>query len=283
MKKGEQTKLLRKDISNLTEMYYTKPEIVDKICNVAREKIGITETDLIIEPSAGNGAFVDHIKSMSENYLFFDIAPQHPDIEKQDFLTYNYSEIQLLYSNIHVIGNPPFGRLSSIALKFIKHATNFCDTLTFILPRSFKKDSWMRRFHKHFHLIHQEDLPDNSFIFNKEDRNIRCLFQIWERRGYERELPEKETPVKYSFVDKLETPDITLRRVGLHAGKITTEIDDKNTSSHLFVKFDKDVKSQIKKIVDKMNKVVYSKENTVGPRSVSKQEFIQALNKIIKS
>ena len=64
MEKVKQNKLLRKDISNLTEMYYTKPEIVEKICNVAREKIGITETDLIIEPSAGNGAFVDHIKSL---------------------------------------------------------------------------------------------------------------------------------------------------------------------------------------------------------------------------
>ena len=264
-------------------MYYTKPEIVKKICNTAQEKLGISKNDLIIEPSAGNGAFIESIKSMSENFLFFDISPEHPEIEEQDFLTYNYTDVQLLYSNIHVIGNPPFGRLSSIALKFIKHSTNFCDSLTFILPRSFKKDSWLRRFHKHFHLIYQEDLPENSFVFHGENINIPCLFQIWERRGYERDMPERETPYMYSFVQKLENPDISLRRVGLHAGKITTEIDDKNTSSHLFVKFDKDIKKRSKKIVEKMNKVVYSKENTVGPRSVSKQEFIQALNKIIKS
>ena len=281
--KIENSKILRKDIKQLTEQYYTKEVIVNKICNTLNEKLNISETDMIIEPSAGNGAFINKIKSLSENYLFFDINPQHDEILNQDFLQFNYSDTQLQYSNIHIIGNPPFGRLSSIALKFIKHACAFCDSLTFILPRSFKKDSWLRRFNRSFHLVHQEDLPDNSFIFNNKDINIPCLFQIWERRNYERDLPIKEIPFGYSFVTKTEKPDISLRRVGLHAGKITREIDDKNISSHLFVRFDKGNRRKINKIVEKMNQIVYSKENTVGPRSVSKQEFIQALNKIIKN
>lgn len=281
--KIENSKILRKDIKQLTEQYYTKEVIVNKICNTLNEKLNISETDMIIEPSAGNGAFINKIKSLSENYMFFDINPQHDEILNQDFLQFNYSDTQLQYSNIHIIGNPPFGRLSSIALKFIKHACEFCDSLTFILPRSFKKDSWLRRFNRSFHLVHQEDLPDNSFIFNNKDINIPCLFQIWERRNYERDLPIKEIPFGYSFVTKSENPDISLRRVGLHAGKITREIDDKNKSSHLFVRFDKGNRRKINKIVEKMNQIVYSKENTVGPRSVSKQEFIQSLNKIIKN
>lgn len=281
--KAENSKILRKDIKQLTEQYYTKEAIVNKICDTLNEKLNISETDMIIEPSAGNGAFINKIKSLSENYLFFDINPQHDEIQKQDFLQFNYLDTQLEYSNIHIVGNPPFGRLSSIALKFIKHACAFCDSITFILPRSFKKDSWLRRFNRSFHLVHQEDLPDNSFTFNNKDINIPCLFQIWERRNYERDLPLKEIPFGYSFVPKTEKPDISLRRVGLHAGKITREIDDKNTSSHLFVRFDKGNRRKINKIVEKMNQIVYSKENTVGPRSVSKQEFIQALNNIIKN
>ena len=281
--KTENSKTLRKDIKKLTEQYYTKKEIVNKICNKLSEKLNISSKDMIIEPSAGNGAFIHKIKSLSENYMFFDTNPQHDEIQEQDFLQFNYLDTQLQYSNIHVIGNPPFGRLSSIALKFIKHACEFCDSLTFILPKSFKKDSWIRRFNRNFHLVYQEDLPNNSFTFDGEDMNIPCLFQIWERRNYERDLPVREIPFGYSFVIKSEKPDISLRRVGLHAGKITREIDDKNTSSHLFVRFDKGNRRKINKIVEKMNQVVYSKENTVGPRSVSKQEFIQSLNKIIKS
>ena len=42
---------------------------------------------------------------------------------------------------IHVIGNPPFGRQSSLAIKFIKKSCSFSDTISFILPKSFKKDS----------------------------------------------------------------------------------------------------------------------------------------------
>ena len=85
------------------------------------------------------------------------------------------------------------------------------------------------------------------------------MFQIWERRNYERDLPLKEIPFGYSFVPKTEK--LIFHCVeGLHAGKITREIDDKNTSSHLFVRFDKGNRRKINKIVEKMNQIVYSKE-----------------------
>ena len=50
------------------------------------------------------------------------------------------------YKNIHIIGNPPFGRQSSLAIKFIKKSCEFCDTLSFILPKSFKKESLKKHF-----------------------------------------------------------------------------------------------------------------------------------------
>ena len=122
--KTENSKTLRKDIKKLTEQYYTKKEIVNKICNKLSEKLNISSKDMIIEPSAGNGAFIHKIKSLSENYMFFDTNPQHDEIQEQDFLQFNYLDTQLQYSNIHVIGNPPFGRLSSIALKLLNMLAN---------------------------------------------------------------------------------------------------------------------------------------------------------------
>ena len=53
---------------------------------------------------------------------------------------------QNCFKKIHIIGNPPFGRQSSLAIKFIKKSAEFCDSISFILPKSFKKDSLKKHF-----------------------------------------------------------------------------------------------------------------------------------------
>ena len=39
------------------------------------------------------------------------------------------------FNKIHIIGNPPFGRQSSLAIKFIKKSVEYCDSISFILPK----------------------------------------------------------------------------------------------------------------------------------------------------
>jgi len=77
---------------------------------------------LIIEPSAGNGSFITGIKSITSNFKFYDLEPNNDEIIKQDYLLYDYEEP---FSKIHIIGNPPFGRQSSLAIKFIKKSCEF--------------------------------------------------------------------------------------------------------------------------------------------------------------
>ena len=123
------------------------------------------ENDLIIEPSAGNGAFVDELRKICNHCKFYDIEPDHESIDKKDYLDYNIDyETRLMHPKIHVIGNPPFGRQSTYAIKFIKKSVEFCDSISFILPRSFKKDSMKNHFPLDFHLVLEKDVPDDSFI-----------------------------------------------------------------------------------------------------------------------
>ena len=96
--------------------------------------------------------------------------------------TFDASAIREKYDKIHIIGNPPFGRQSSLARKFIKKSCDFCDTLSFILPKSFKKDSFQKTFPLYFHLVYQVDLPEKSFQVNSKDYNVPCVFQIWIKR-----------------------------------------------------------------------------------------------------
>jgi len=262
-----------------TDKYYTKSDIVEDCKVQIKKHINIKENDLIIEPSAGNGSFIKIIKELTKNHKFYDLIPENKEIIKQDFLLLDVDKIIEPYKKIHIIGNPPFGRQSSLAIQFIKKCCEFADTISLILPKSFKKDSNKAKFDNFFHLIYEKDLPENSFSVNGDDCDVPCVFQIWKKKKIERIIPDKIEPNNFKFVDKTEYHNISFRRVGVYAGKIDTETDDKSIQSHYFIKFtnNKSVNDNIK-LLEKIN---FDFNNTVGPKSISKQELIKEFNKYI--
>jgi hypothetical protein len=251
---------------NTIDKYYTKSSIVEQCIELVKKYINIYHDDLIIEPSAGNGSFIENIKKISNNYVFYDLEPEHDEIYKQDFLELDYKKLK--YKNIHIIGNPPFGRQASLAIKFIKKCCLFSNSISFILPKSFKKNSMKKYFDKHYHLIHEIDLLENSFLVNGIECNVPCIFQIWQYKLEIRDKVKKLIPLNFIFVKKSEDPDISFRRVGINAGTITQDFNDKSIQSHYFIKFTNN------KIIDenilKLKSITFNFNNTVGPKSISK-------------
>ena len=261
---------------NTSDKYYTNINIAKKCTELFKKYIKINKDDLIIEPSAGNGSFIPFIKKLSCKYIFYDIEPAAEDIISQDYLSLNFNGV---YNNIHVIGNPPFGRKSSLAIRFIKKSAVFCHSISFILPKSFKKDSLKKCFPHHFHLIYEINLPINSFIIDGELYDVPCVFQIWQKKDFKRTVPIKCTPQKFKFVKKNEGAHIAIRRVGYTAGKNYTEFLDKSEHSHYFICFNAGYTTEL---IEKLNNIHYiSKNFTVGPCSISKQEIIREFNRIL--
>ena len=255
------------------DKYYTNNSIVDLCYNSIKKHTNINiDNDIVIEPSAGNGAFIDKIKLLCNNYKFYDILPDNDVIIKQDYLNLDVNQFKN-YSNKHIIGNPPFGRQSTFAIKFIKKSCKFCNTISFILPKSFKKDSLKKHFPLNFHLIHEQDLPENSFNVNGDIHNVPCIFQIWMKK------PEKPNPVNFKFVKKTDSPHISFRRVGVYAGKIDKSFEDKSTQSHYFIKFEIPFNDEIFQELQKIN--FDCRNNTVGPKSISKPVLIKKYNPIL--
>ena len=93
-----------------------------------------------------------------------------------------------------------------------------------------------------------------------------------------RSVPKKLIPKSFKFVKKEEKHDISFRRVGVNAGKIDRNTENKSFQSHYFIKFDDDVSEEIYK---KIESIQFDSNNTVGPKSISKQEVIKEFNKII--
>ena len=271
--KIKQTKGLNR---NTIDKYYTKDIVVELCLNFVKKYIQINADDLIIEPSAGNGSFITGIKLLTSNSIFFDLEPDNEEIIKQDYLLYDYDTSKEYYSKIHIIGNPPFGRQSSFAIKFIKRSCEFCDSISFILPKSFKKDSLKKTFPLKFHLIFQIDLPDKSFLVDGVEHNVPCIFQIWKKEKTNRIVNKKLEPLHFIFVDKTENPDISFCRVGVNAGTMYRAVDLKSIQSHYFIKFTNG-KSTTENI-NKLSSIIYDFNNTVGPNSISKQELIFKFN-----
>jgi hypothetical protein len=263
------------------DKFYTKGDTINLCLIQVLQNLTIDKSrDLIIEPSAGNGAFIDYIEKEigCHTNLYYDIEPEHPKIKKQDFLELATDNFKKNHNRIHTIGNPPFGRQSSLAIKFIKKSCSYSDTISFILPKSFKKDSYKSKIPLEFHLVKEIDLPEKSFLLNGKDYNVPCVFQIWEKRATQREPHTLLEPLSYEFVKKGDNPHISFRRVGVYAGAIDTNTSDKSVQSHYFIRFSFQLTDSILK---KLKDIKYEFNNTVGPKSISKQELIVKFNHII--
>jgi len=268
---------------NTIDKFYTNKQTVNECITqfnlVMKDYSFSKENDVIIEPSAGNGAFIEGCKKLCNNCLFYDIEPEHNDIVKQDYLKFDYSEIQQKYNNIHIIGNPPFGRQSSLALKFIRYSALFCNSISFILPKSFMKESMKYKVPLNFHLVSEIELQNDAFYVNGDSYSVPCIFQIWVRKNILREKPKKLIPNKYRFVKKQDPHDIAFRRVGVYAGKIYKETAEKSFQSHYFIKFDEKITDEL---YNKLSMIEFPNcLNTVGPKSISKQELIKVYNNIV--
>ena len=269
-----QTKGLKR---NIIDKYYTKQNVVNQCVELVKKYITILSNDLIIEPSAGNGSFIENIKTLSNNCKFYDLEPEHNEVYKQNFLEFDYKELKQQYSNIHIIGNPPFGRQASLAIKFIKKCCLFSNSISFILPKSFKKNSMKKSFEKHYHLIYEIDLLENSFLVNDIVCDVPCVFQIWQYKEEIRNEIAKNKPINFKFVEKKDNPDISFRRVGVNAGTISKEINNKSFQSHYFIKFTNN--KTIDENIEKLKSIKFNFNNTVGPKSISKPELIDEFNK----
>jgi predicted RNA methylase len=162
------------------DKFYTIPEVVDKCLNTISSKYKWAEWSLVIEPSAGNGSFLTRLPV--DKRIGIDISPEHKDIIKQDFLSYSPP---VKTGKILVVGNPPFGRVSSLAIKFFNHAAEWASVIAFIVPRTFRRVSIHNKLNANFHLVYDDEIPTEPCAFNPP-MMAKCCFQIWEKQEKKR-------------------------------------------------------------------------------------------------
>ena len=99
------------------------------------------------------------------------------------------------------------------------------------------------------------------------------------KKEYIRDIIIKLEPINFIFVQKKENPDISFRRVGVNAGFIDTNVNEKSIQSHYFIKFTND--NSIDDNIKLLSNIKFEFNNTVGPKSISKQELIFKFNPLL--
>jgi hypothetical protein len=185
---------------NNIDQFYTNDNIALYCYNILLDKINKKDYDIFLEPSAGNGSFYKLFDK--DKRLGIDIDPKYDEIIKMDFFDFKHDKTKKYIS----IGNPPFGKISSLAIKFFNKCAEFSDCIAFIIPRTFKRVSAFNKLDLNFHLIYSEDLPLKPCCFTP-NMNAKCCFQIWKRSG------KKENPRNIIVLDNTH-PDFTFLKYG---------------------------------------------------------------------
>lgn len=290
-----ETKKVRKEG---LDKFYTVPAIAEKCINTIGTKYDWNTWDLVIEPSAGNGSFLTRIPVSKEKRIGIDISPEHENIIKHDFLTYippkTYTDTDTdTDTNILVIGNPPFGSVSSLAIKFFNHAAQWANVIAFIVPRTFRRISVQNKLNMQFSLVYDEEIPSNPCAFSPP-MMVKCCFQIWAKvtyagSGAERTIIQLSTKhddwtfLGFGPKDEKNQPtvpngaDFAIRAYGGKCGHIVDDVNELATlrpKSWHWIKVNNKKINQTK-LINRFKQLDYSVSlNTARQNSIGRGELV---------
>lgn len=261
------------------DKFYTIPNVASKCIDEVGKRYKWTDWDLIIEPSAGNGSFLTRIPSNKK--VGIDICPEHDSIIKLDYLTYASPPIA---QKILVIGNPPFGRVCSLAIKFFNHSAKFANVIAFIIPRTFRRISVQNKLNPYFHLKYDEEIPTKPCSFDPP-MAVKCCFQIWEKLPTKRPIIELPTIhpdwdfLGFGPLDEKKQPtppqgaDFAIRAYGGKCGEIkTTQLESLRPKSWHWIK----CKIDKKILLNRFKQLNYSLSvDTARQNSIGRGELVR--------
>lgn len=174
-----------------------------------------------------------------------------------------------------VIGNPPYGKNSNLAIKFLNLAGCLSKQITFVLPRTFRKTSAINRVRTDLHLTSDNDVANGTF-----PDTITACWQSWELRSEHRsKIQTINTHPDFEFVDKA-VAQIALGRVGAGpCGRVYEEFSERSINTHFFLC----VKSP--EVIDRLRsletKFREQAHQTVGMPSLTRPELVKIYSNLV--
>ncbi|MDB4352515.1 hypothetical protein OAA60_03680 [Porticoccaceae bacterium] len=268
---------ISKQNENGLDQFYTNKNIALACYNKLNDVINLNDYDIHLEPSAGSGSFFNIMDESKK--IGLDIEPKSNGITEMNFFDYIPEEDKTYL----IIGNPPFGKVSSLAMKFFNKSAEFANCIAFIIPRTFKRVSVQNKLDLRFQLIYNEDLPINPCCFTPK-MTAKCCFQIWVKTEIKRNKVIYDKThndfnfLKYGSKDKNNQPtppkkcDFVIKAYGANCGEIVdTDLKVLRPKSWHWLKSNIDIEL----LKNRFSQLDYSmSKDTVRQDSLGQQELI---------
>lgn len=200
----------------------------------ARLTVSLSEFDSILEPSAGEGAFVRALEIVAgqplDNLSWIDINSRDAKT-RQDYLTFEPASV----AKRLVVGNPPFGKRGRLATRFFNHAAKHAHVIAFILPLCCVSPKQQNLLDSRFHCLYSARLGNVSFEGQLRHKVFQCVWQIWCRHDMTQALFGLSTghvlrPVAKELIETCDFKFVSdrqsknahaaIRKTGNHAGSV---------------------------------------------------------------
>jgi hypothetical protein len=266
------------------DAFFTKPEVAALVV----ERAGAAQFDVILEPSAGGGVFLDAVGNAE--VVAYDICPEDPRVERADFFercATGAVHARLGRRRALALGNPPFGKGGALALKFLKAcaAIPAVDQITMVLPLSFAKPSFAKKAPAGFALLHSEPLAPASFTLAGRPYSVPTCCQTWVRGAPAPPAARAEVPRGWQFMSYRSVRygalfDLEVVRVGAAAGRAVLAEDAQMAKYNYFILLRSRRHAQIVAswLWSRRAELTRKASVATGPRSLSKPELTPFLN-----
>lgn len=185
--------------SNLfKDAYFTHPDDVTWCLNKLRDIYGL-DGKTALEPAAGSNVFPKAAPELqwTTNELF----PEFSQGETHDFhIDFDRGDRSCLGQYDFVIGNPPYGRASAVARKFVLNALEHSNVVAMVLPKALRRYSlWDAYFPDDCKVVVDEVLPNGTFdLPDGQTKEVGTFFLVLERvPGYSRGQMLDDGPIGY--------------------------------------------------------------------------------------
>jgi len=284
------------------EKFYTSPDLAKRLVTFLDGKVNFRKFDTIIDCCCGEtGSFVAAIKDVINhpNILVYEIYMSKKQKRNSntaieaDFLK-SKPPSRLNREKTLVVSNVPFGVNGKTAGKFIQKAAEISDHIAFLLPISFTKQTFLKRYvPPEFHVIYSKKLYNCEFL-DKNDENeeeeeeeecncescskrrktkkekyvtVNCAFIYFQRKDYPRVEKKRQVVscnpffklLDKNIIENRKTCDLRIRGSGANAGKCFQRGDadffiDSERSDDYFIELTRGMKRYRSKICKQINK-----------------------------
>jgi predicted RNA methylase len=303
------------------EKFYTPPDVALRLVTFLNSKLDLNKFDTIIDCCCGEtGSFVKAVEQVVEHprVLVYEIhmskKQKNSNTIKEDFLA-SKAPKRINPEKTLVLSNVPFGVSGRTAAKFIQKSAEIADHIAFLLPISFLKDSFLKRYvPPNLHVIYSKTLRNCQFLDKNEEtedeeeecscncescsekRNkyvtVNCAFIYFQRKDYPRVDKKREVVscnpffnlLDKSIIKNRKNADLRIRGSGANAGQCFQRGDsdffvDSKRSDDYFIGLARGFKAYRGKICKQIDKHPFTFLNTVpNIKYLSKNQVIKAMN-----